>query len=1087
MCGIVGVVSSQPLTPSQLEHVSRMNEGLRHRGPDGAGRYQAPQVALAMRRLSIIDPATGWQPLYNEDETIALIANAEIYNYIELRDLLIRQGHRFRTFSDCEVIVHLYEEHGDHFVDHLRGMFALALWDDRKRRLVLARDRMGEKPLYLYERDGHLVFASELKTLLHCGGIPFKLDVRAIDRYFHYQYVPEPDTPIEGVRKLPPAHLLAVATHPWSISETCYWRMEDAPPLAGDPAELIRAELESISGLVVRSDVPVGIGLSGGLDSSAIAVLTAKKYPGSMHAFTVGYSRRPYHDERGQARALAEYLGMPFHEVEVDTEDVVQWFPELVYWQDDPIADIAAYGYYAISRAAKEQQVPVILQGHGGDELFWGYPWVKEAARQSLRKALIDPSKGPRITEYLRPNWPAATKLGMREWIVSAAGLRSSWDHWGRDRLSPPERLVFYDLTADFQAGLQHMAGMYPAKTKESLAGSGPFDAFTIPRPWPQIDVLITRLICQTYLLENGITQGDRLSMASSVELRLPFVDFRLVETVIGLRKTHSDLRLSPKAWFKAAVKDVVPKWVLTRRKRGFQPPARKWHRALFARHGHLLDDGVLVQLGILQPEAARSLRGGAYPFGENIPLSFKALVLEVWCRQFLSDGDRARELPQARERAGHRRAVSGSPSSRAPHLVVFEPDAGGHHADYLRHLLESWAMGSWSGRLTVAIAPEFALRHPEVLQAYGHRETGGATFVTIEEQLLARIGRRHAPPWMRYGFGHWWLATLYAKQLRAGHCLLTYFDYYQLPMAMHLPSPCPMSGIYFRPMFHYGGLNGGRQTPGDRLRAWRQLTLVRRSLGHPSMGHLFCLDELAAEVLQRTSDKVVYLPDPVSVMTNSEQPSVALLDELQIGPGRKILLMFGDFRRQENLERKGLTQTLAALRVLPDETARRCCLVVAGQVSELTAAWLEGEFATVQRLRSAECRLINRYMAEEEAQAVFRLADLVLIPYQRHVGMSGVLVRAAAAGVPVMASDYGLIGALVRRHHLGWVVDGGQAPALAQALVAYLQQELDPPFDAQRARHFAAEHSGETFARFILERIFRGGPRSQPGLRSQA
>lgn len=220
------------------------------------------------------------------------------------------------------------------------------------------------------------------------------------------------------------------------------------------------------------------------------------------------------------------------------------------------------------------------------------------------------------------------------DWALSLAGLRSSWAAFQRDRSSPPDRLVFYDNTPDFQAASASVQRLYPSGFRASLDDDGPYSPFTVPRPWPPLEVLMTRLICQTYLLENGIAQGDRLSMASSVELRLPLVDYRLVETVIGLRKTWSDLSQAPKAWLRAAVRDVVPDWVLDRPKRGFQPPVRAWHRALFERHGSALRNGHLVELGILEPEAARTLAEGSFPITAMAPLSFKALVLEHWCRQ---------------------------------------------------------------------------------------------------------------------------------------------------------------------------------------------------------------------------------------------------------------------------------------------------------------------------------------------------------------------------------------------------------------------------------------------------------------------
>ena len=298
MCGITGIVSNDPVKQLDLDRVIQMSEAMVHRGPDGAGEFHDRHVALAMCRLSIIDVAHGWQPLYNEDQSIVLIANSEIYNYVELCSTLRTRGHQFRTGSDSEVIVHLYEEHGADCVQHLRGMFAFALWNQRSRTLLLARDRMGEKPLYLYEQKGQLTFASELKSLLRSGLVSFELDPVAVDLYFHYQYVPEPMTPLKGIRKLPAAHTLTVTSDPWEVREACYWRMEDAPALHEDPATLIRNELEAVSDIVIRSDVPVGIGLSGGIDSSAVAALASRKYPGKIHAFSVGYPGYPPCDER---------------------------------------------------------------------------------------------------------------------------------------------------------------------------------------------------------------------------------------------------------------------------------------------------------------------------------------------------------------------------------------------------------------------------------------------------------------------------------------------------------------------------------------------------------------------------------------------------------------------------------------------------------------------------------------------------------------------------------------------------------------------------------------------------------------------
>lgn len=372
MCGVAGIVSAQPMTSLQQERLLYMSDAMVHRGPDGAGSLLGSHVSLAMRRLSIIDLSGGWQPLYNEDKSLALIANGEIYNFVELRSQLESQGHRFRSRSDVEVIVHLYEEYGERCVDYLRGMFAFALWDERRKNVFLARDRMGEKPLYLFEQGDTLYFASELKALLRAGVVDFQLDREAVYQYFHFQYVPEPMTMIKGVRKLSAGTALTISIHPWSLRESRYWRMDDAPRLDDDPVSTIRTELERVSELIMRSDVPVGVALSGGLDSSALAALVARAYPGRLTAFTVGYEGRPRFDERREAKAIADYLSIPVHEVEIKTEDMVNAFPSLVWQTDDPIADIASYGYSAVMSTAHQHGVPVMLSGQGGTSSFGG-------------------------------------------------------------------------------------------------------------------------------------------------------------------------------------------------------------------------------------------------------------------------------------------------------------------------------------------------------------------------------------------------------------------------------------------------------------------------------------------------------------------------------------------------------------------------------------------------------------------------------------------------------------------------------------------------------------------------------------------
>jgi len=618
MCGITGIISKN-VGLNQQKTVSKMLAALVHRGPDGQGEYNDERVSMGMRRLSIIDLEGGWQPLYNEDKSLVLIINGEIYNYIELTDELKKRGHTFSTHSDGEVILHLYEEEKEECLHHLRGMFAFALLDIKADTVFIARDRMGEKPLYLHETADSIYFSSEMKSLLASGRVPFELDAAAVNDYFHYQYVPEPKTPLKAVRKLPRAHYMTIDLADWRVEECKYWDMEGVEPVEGDPVELVRDEFGKVCELLIRSDVPVGVALSGGLDSSAIAAFSAKKYPGSMHAFSVGYPGRPVNDERNQAKVLADILELPFHEIELETADLVSDFEKMNFHRDDPIADISGFGYYSVSKVAREHGIPVLLQGQGGGEVFWGYEWVKDAAEATDNA--VRGKKAP---------------MTLKQFIK--APLKSLFGYHSISRLGEKGfRPTFHDLAPDFRMAVADIRNYYSDTFMEELGEASAYDLFTFEKPWQHSDILITRLICDTYLLENGIAQGDRLSMANSVELRLPFVDYKLVELVIGLRKTHQanpDYKGFPKPWLRGAMEGILPDSIIDRPKQGFAPPVIEWHNELFKVYGKYLDGGYLVQSGILTEEAGSVLATGLFPAGAIAPISFKALVLEIWCRE---------------------------------------------------------------------------------------------------------------------------------------------------------------------------------------------------------------------------------------------------------------------------------------------------------------------------------------------------------------------------------------------------------------------------------------------------------------------
>lgn len=627
MCGIAGHISRRGAP--RIASVKRLSELLKHRGPDGAGEYSDDDVALAMRRLAIIDIEGGWQPIYSRDGRYVLIANGEIYNHVELRTELVAQGADFVTNGDVETILHVYALSGVDGFRRLRGMFAFALWDRSRRRLVLGRDRMGEKPLYIIERPDGISFCSELRPLVAAGLCEVSLDPVSIHEYFHFAYVPEPRTPLKGVRKLPPGHLLVVEVDGWQVEEHRFWDMLASVPIDAPPATAIRNVLDEVGQLIIRSDVPVGVALSGGLDSSVVAALAVRHSDKPLTAFTVGYAGRPKTDERDDAIALARHLGMRISEIEIPTQAVANEFEFLVADRDDPIADISGEGYRAIMRAARASNVPVMLLGQGGDELFWGYEWTRiavdladrinrgEAVNASLGNAMNSPLQLlRRLLGRTSPSLPTRTA---------------------------PDRLPFYDMAPVFRSAEGRAIQMYSTDWRAQLAEVDAGALFRRPRPWTRPDLMVTELVCGTYLLENGIAQADRLGMASSIEARLPLVDYRLVETVVGLRKVRRDDKLPAKAWLKEAVKDLLPDWVLSRPKRGFTPPVMEWHRQIFSRFGRLLPNGRLVEHGALSDAAAVELSVGPYPNDSVVPLSFKALVLELWLRDLEALSARSR------------------------------------------------------------------------------------------------------------------------------------------------------------------------------------------------------------------------------------------------------------------------------------------------------------------------------------------------------------------------------------------------------------------------------------------------------------
>jgi asparagine synthase (glutamine-hydrolysing) len=584
VCGICGIVSSNG--PADPDRLAAMSAKLVHRGPDSDGIFAEGQAALAARRLAIIDLETGDQPIANEDSTIHVVQNGELYNYRELRAELERAGHRFRTHGDTEVLVHLYEQEGLEFARRLRGMFAAALWDAPRRRLVLARDRYGIKPLY-YRADssGGLEFASELRALPRG-----EIDLDALEAFLAFNSIPAPLTIFRDARKLPPGHLLV-----WEAGETRVERFARPAPAAlddlrdDDEAELIeelRARLRDSVRAHLVSDVPVGVLLSGGIDSSALTALAAQESLEPVRTFSIGFEERSF-DELGDARLVAERYGTQHREL-VLRPDAALLLPALAQAFDEPFADSSALPTYLVSQLAA-QDVKVALSGEGGDELFGGY-YTYVADQLALRAG-----GAARLARPLVERLPTSTARASFDYkakrFVRGAHLPPLERHHAWKEIFSPEARA--ELT-----GRRHgfdPVDLYRARFAET-EGAEPLARLQ------DVDLGI-------YLVDDLLVKTDRASMAHSLEARVPFLDPAVTNFAAALRAKHRVHGLRKKVLLRKAVAPLVPREILRGKKRGFSIPAAAWLRGElepFARE--TLSADTLSRQGYLRPEAVTAL-----------------------------------------------------------------------------------------------------------------------------------------------------------------------------------------------------------------------------------------------------------------------------------------------------------------------------------------------------------------------------------------------------------------------------------------------------------------------------------------------
>lgn len=576
MCGICGILNLQLKPAAHRERIDQMSARLEHRGPDSDGKFELPHLALAIRRLSIIDLVTGDQPLSNETGDITLVFNGEIYNYLGLRRALLGRGHQFSTRSDGEVIVHLYEEQGPECLRELNGMFALALWDEGAKRLLLARDRVGEKPLFYWHHDQTLVFASEIKALFEYPEVARQPDPVALNQYFFYGYFPSPHSAYAGVHKLPAAHRMVVEKGQVRIEP--FWRLQDYLRKPGQPRVTPRDEDALVEELSLRlreacqsrlvSDVPLGVFLSGGLDSSTIVAFMSELTPGNVNSFSIEFPEKGYSEEL-YARQVARLFHTRHHGVKADELGLRQALMTLAGHLDEPLADPAVIPTYMLSGYAR-QLIKVALSGEGGDELFGGYPTylgVRLAQYylrlpQFLRRGFFD-----RLSALL-PVSSSAVPMGLflRRFLANVEEEPARRHQIWFGIFSPPELdCLFSPSWKDAHPPSQ---AIFPPL--ERVLKGAEFD-----------ETLATMLYLdfRLYLEDNLLVKIDRASMACSLELRTPFLDHRLVEFAAGLPGDLKVRGFKSKYLFKRAAEKWLPQSIVYRQKRGFTVPIARWLR----------------------------------------------------------------------------------------------------------------------------------------------------------------------------------------------------------------------------------------------------------------------------------------------------------------------------------------------------------------------------------------------------------------------------------------------------------------------------------------------------------------------------
>jgi asparagine synthase (glutamine-hydrolysing) len=625
MCGICGKLNFDREEPVNPDLLQRMMQVIDHRGPDGSGEYRQGPVGLGHRRLSIIDLSTGDQPMCGEDGTVTVVFNGEIYNFRELRAELEALGHRFKTNSDTEVIVHLYEEFGPGSVSRLSGMFAFALWDAQKQLLLLARDRVGIKPLYYANTGRSLVFGSELKSLLCDPDVARRINVRAIDRFLTYYYGPGRETLFEGLYKLEPGHYLTAT--PGKVEIKQYWDLrftgEANHASFADSVQSLQQLLRRTVKAHLISDVPVGVLLSGGVDSTGVLRYAAEGARDALHSFTVGFAGEEFADERPYARLAAQRYGTRHHEITLTPGHFLDFLPQYVWHMEEPVCEPPAVALYYVSRLARQTGVKVLLSGEGGDEAFAGYQNYRNLLVLEALKSASGPSK-----PLLRAALQAAGRLGWRRVGPYSKLIDASLSDYYLSRTATPGTPFNRLKSALYRTDFAEALGDHEShEATRSL--------FEPIRQRPLLDQMLY-VDTKTWLPDDLLVKADKMTMATSVELRVPILDFQVLEFAASLPQSFKIRGWSGKRILKAALKGSVPPDILSRKKTGFPVPYARWLRVELKEFVH--DTLLAPSAALTNYFRTDALRNTVETFdrdGAGTKEVFSLLVLELWLKRF--------------------------------------------------------------------------------------------------------------------------------------------------------------------------------------------------------------------------------------------------------------------------------------------------------------------------------------------------------------------------------------------------------------------------------------------------------------------